>query len=110
MSIVLHIERLVIDEAALGGERGVDVRASLQRELTRWLAAPGAHEALANLGAVDGLPSLQLAPARQKSGPLAARIAAAVGAGLGIETSAGHPTAARAEPRLRMGNNERRAR
>ena len=110
MSIALHIERLVIDEAVLGDERGVDVRAALQRELTRWLAAPGAREVLAGRGAVDGLPSQQLAPARQGSGALGARIAAAVGTGLGIEAGAGRRSAARSEPGHRMGNDERRAR
>jgi hypothetical protein len=90
MSIELRIERLVIDEALLGGERGSDVRAALQRELTHWLAAPGAREALVGRGTTNELPSLRLAPTRQGRGePLGARIAAALGEGLGIEARAG---------------------
>jgi hypothetical protein len=110
VSIVLHIERLVIDEAVLGGERGDDVRVALQRELARWLAAPGAREALAGAGAVDALPSLWLAPTGQGSGPLGARIAAAVGEGLGIDAGAGRPLAARVRQGHRIGNDARSAR
>lgn len=42
MSIELHIERLVLDEALLGGERAGNVRAALEGELARLLTRPGA--------------------------------------------------------------------
>ena len=41
MSIALHIERLVVDEAVLAGERAGSVRAALEVELGRLLAQPG---------------------------------------------------------------------
>ncbi|HEX7112549.1 MAG TPA: hypothetical protein VF216_08895 [Mizugakiibacter sp.] len=84
MRIELHIERLLLDGALLDGERAADVRAALQRELTRQLAAPGALEALRGLGAVDALPPLPLQQARHARDRLGGRIAAAVGQGLGI--------------------------
>lgn len=84
MSIVLHIERLVIDAAALGGERAADVRAALERELVARLAAPGAGDALRRLGSIDALPPQRLAAARHPRELLGGRIAGAVGEGLGI--------------------------
>ncbi|GAP66347.1 hypothetical protein MBSD_n1654 [Mizugakiibacter sediminis] len=88
MKIDLHIERLVLDGALLGGERAADVRAALQRELARQLAAPGALDALRGLGAVDALPPLPLKQARHAHDRLGGRIAAAVGQGLGIAAAA----------------------
>lgn len=86
MRIELHIERLLLDGALLGGERAADVRAALQRELARQLAASGAFEALRGLGAVEALPPLPLPllPARHAYDRLGERIAAAVGQGLGV--------------------------
>lgn len=84
MSIELHIERLVIDEAALGGEHAAGVRAAVERELARRLAQPGAVDALRGLGAVDTLPSATLPPASHPHDRLGVRIATAVQHGLGI--------------------------
>lgn len=93
MRIELHIERLLLDGALLGGERAADVRAALQRELSRLLAAPGALDALRSLGAVDALPPLPLKQMRHAHDRLGGRIAAAVGQGLGIGTVASMPAA-----------------
>jgi hypothetical protein len=85
MTIVLHIERLVLDEALLGGERAGDVRAAIERELARRFALPGTIDALRGIGAVDRLSASQLPHARDGRHPLSGRIAEAVGHGLGIE-------------------------
>lgn len=84
MSIELHIERLVIDEALLGGERAGSVRAALEYELGRLLAQPGAADALRGLGAVATLPPATLPPASPPHDRLGMRIATAVQHGLGI--------------------------
>lgn len=97
MRIELHIDRLVLDGALLGGERTADVRAALQRELTALLGVPGALEALRGLGAVDALPPLRLGQARHARDRLGGRIATAVGQGLGIGTVAPTPGAGGAQ-------------
>lgn len=88
MSIVLHIERLVLDEAVLGRERPDKVRAELERELQRQLSAPGVAHALPGIGSVVSLPSCGLPDARHGRGGIGGRIAAAVGQGLGVESAA----------------------
>lgn len=88
MSIELHIERLVIDEAALGGERSAGVRAAIERELARRLAQPGAVDALRGLGAVATLPAATLPTASDPHERLGPRIATAVQHGLGITPAA----------------------
>lgn len=84
MSIVLHIERLVLDETLLGGERAGSVRAALERELTKLLAQPGAVDALRGLGTVAALPPALLPVATPPQPTLGPRIATAVQQGLGI--------------------------
>ena len=84
MSIELHIERLVIDEALLGGERAGSVRLAIERELTRLLAQPGAVDALRGLGVVSARPSESLPVAAHPHEALGPRIATAVQHGLGI--------------------------
>ncbi|TPG11052.1 hypothetical protein EAH75_08810 [Rhodanobacter glycinis] len=84
MSIVLHIERLVLDEALLGGERTGGVRDALERELTKLLAQSGAVDALRGLGAVAALPPSLLPAATHPQPMLGSRIAAAVQQGLGV--------------------------
>jgi len=84
MSIELHIERLVLDEAVLGGERAGNVRASIERELHRLLATPGAVAALRGIGSVATLPAVSLPPASHPHDQLGPRIATAVRHGLGI--------------------------
>lgn len=88
MSIELHIERLVIDEAALGGEHAAGVRAAVERELAQRLGQPGAVDALRGLGAVDTLPPATLPPASRPHDRLGPRIATAVQHGLGITPAA----------------------
>jgi len=88
VSIELHIERLVIDEAALGGERGGSVRTALEAELGRLLAQPGAAAALRSLGAAAALPPATLPPAGHPHERLGPRIATAVQHGLGITPAA----------------------
>lgn len=84
MSIVLHIERLVIDEALLGGERAGSVRAALERELAQRLAQPGAIDTLRGLGAIAALSPATLPLASTPHDRLGMRIATAVQQGLGI--------------------------
>ncbi|MEO8810300.1 MAG: hypothetical protein ABI386_08650 [Rhodanobacter sp.] len=84
MSIQLHIERLVLDEALLDGERAPAVRAAIEEQLGRLLAAPGALMALQQIGSVDGLPPSLLPAASGPSDRLGPRIAMAVQRGLGV--------------------------
>jgi hypothetical protein len=84
VSIELYIERLVIDEAVLGGERAAGVRAAIECELARRLAQAGAVDALRGLGAVAMLPPATLPPARHPHDRLGVRIATAVQQSLGI--------------------------
>ena len=88
MSIALHIERLVIDEAVLGGERAADVRLLLERELAHRLAQPGALDALRGTGAVTALPAAAVpAPARGQE-RLGSCLAMAVGQSLSAASMA----------------------
>jgi hypothetical protein len=84
MSIVLHIERLVIDEALLEGQRPGTVRSVLERELTQRLAQPGAVDTLRGVGTVTSLPPMPLASAGRLCEPLGMRIAVALQRGLGV--------------------------
>jgi hypothetical protein len=84
MSIELRIDRLVIDEAVLGGERAGSVRAALERELAHTLSREGSIEALSRIGAVTHLPACGLPDVKLARGDLGGRIAAAVGEGLGV--------------------------
>jgi hypothetical protein len=84
MSIELHIERLVIDEALLRGERPAAVRAAIEGELTRQLARPGSADALRGIGAVASLPSVALPVAQHPRQDLGARVANAVQQRLGL--------------------------
>lgn len=84
MNIQLHIERLVLDEALLGGERAPAVRAAIEQQLGRLLAAPGALTALQRIGSVDSLPPAPLPAATGPRDRLGPRIAMAVQSGLGI--------------------------
>jgi hypothetical protein len=84
VSIALHIERLVIDEAALGGERAGSVRAALESELGRLMAQPGTVDALRGLGAVATLPPVTLPTASHLHDRLGVRIATAVQRGLSV--------------------------
>ncbi|MDW2982779.1 hypothetical protein [Rhodanobacter sp. KK11] len=88
MSIELHIERLVIDEAALGGERAGSVRTALEAELARLLAQPGAVAALRSLGAAAALPPVTLPSAGHPHERLGPRIATAVQHVLGVPPAA----------------------
>lgn len=88
MSIELHIERLVVDAAVLGSEPPASVRAVIERALARQLALPGAIDKLRGIGAVDRLPPVSAGSPREAPG---ARIAAAVGTGLGLPLMAASP-------------------
>src|SRR6185437_9273646 len=92
MSIVLHIERLVLDEALLGGERAAAVPAAIERELGRLLVAPGAAVALRGIGSIASLPpaSLPLPLGHHPKDQLGTRIATAASQALGVgETPSG---------------------
>ena len=77
MSITLHIERLVLDEALAMG-RGAALRESLERELIRQLAAAGPNQAWQRIGAVSALPPAVCLPTDKHSDGLGSRVAAAV--------------------------------
>jgi hypothetical protein len=81
---MLHIERLVIDEATLGGERAANVRAVLERDLARQLAQPGALDTLRSVGVVAMLSPAVLPPPFRLNERLGSRVAVAVRQSLGI--------------------------
>jgi hypothetical protein len=83
VSIVLHIDRVVVDECLLGKETGAAVRAALERELAARLASHGVAGSLSGIGSIDALPAVPMAPARPRQ-HLGARIAAAVAQGLAV--------------------------
>ncbi|WP_426700931.1 hypothetical protein ACPPVV_16370 [Rhodanobacter sp. Col0626] len=87
MSIELYIERLVIDESLLRGERADRVRAAIERELTQRLARPGAIDVLRGVGAVESLPAALLS----SGGSLGERIAATVQDSLGVSRATQMP-------------------
>ena len=91
MSIVLHIERLVLDEALVGNEHHGAVRVAIERELLQQLTQPGATERLREIGAVAELPTVALPSARHPLERLGPRIAMAVRDGLGIPIHARAP-------------------
>jgi len=92
MSIVLHIERLVVDEALLGGERAAAVPAAIERELGRLLVAPGAVVALRGIGSIASLPPVSLPLGRHPKDQLGTRIATAASQALGVGgTPSSHP-------------------
>ncbi len=88
MSIELHIERLLIDEALLSGERPHEVCRALERELTQRLALPGVAKALRLHSVVAMLPPAMLPAASHPHERLGTRIAAAVGQGIGVGAQA----------------------
>lgn len=88
MSIELRIERLVIDEVVLGGDRASSVRVALERELAQTLSHPDAIRALSGIGAVMSLPACGMPDAKRVRTGLGGRIAVAVGEGLGVGDAA----------------------
>lgn len=84
MSIELHIERLVLDEAVLGSENPRAVRIAIERELARRLAGVDAIGALRQIGYVASLPSVDLGADGSAHPRLGLRIAASIGQGLGL--------------------------
>jgi len=84
MSIVLHIERLVVDESLLAGGRAENLRGIFERALAGRLASPHAMEHLSSMGAAPSLPSVDLPEGSPPSRHLGARVADAVGDGLGV--------------------------
>lgn len=84
MRIELHIERLLLDDALLGGERAAAVRSAIELELAGRLAGPEAQSALRAIGRVASLPPTALPQARHPKDPLGPRIATAVSRALGV--------------------------
>lgn len=84
MRIELHIERLLLDAALLGGERATAVRSAIELELAERLAGPDVGSALRGIGRVASLPPALLPQARHPKDRLAPRIATAVGEALGV--------------------------
>ncbi len=83
MRIELHIERLLLDQTLLGGERASAVREAIEGELGRLLATPDAASALHGIGHVASLLPLPLPPASHPHDRLGLRVAAAMHSGLG---------------------------
>ncbi|WNL45681.1 hypothetical protein RKE25_20070 [Dyella sp. BiH032] len=88
MNLRVHIDRLVVDEALLGHMRPAALRTAVEDALRRELARSGTPERLAKLGHLDAVAPAKLTPARHPGEGLATRLAATVGASLGIGTSA----------------------
>lgn len=84
MSIELHIERLVVDESLLAGGRAGELRDIIERSLAQRLASPHAVARLSSLGAVAALPAVDLPGGDSSLRHLGARVADAVGDGLGV--------------------------
>jgi hypothetical protein len=84
MSIVLHIERLVVDQRLLGEERASAIRVEIERELSWRLRQPGAVDALRGMDTVAALPAGALPPAAYPREPLGSRVATAVQSSLGF--------------------------
>lgn len=95
MSIELHIERLVIDESVLGGERAGNVRAAIERELAQRLMHPGVADSLRGLGVRDALAPAALPAAMHPHERLGTRIATALQQGLGLPVATHGRSAAR---------------
>lgn len=84
MSIELHIERLVVDESLLASGRTRGLRDIIERSLAQRLASPHAVARLSSLGAVAALQAVDLPTGDSPLRHLGARIADAVGDGLGV--------------------------
>jgi hypothetical protein len=85
MAITLHIERLVLDEALLHGERTAALRTAFEQALSERLAAQADLEPLRRIGVVPALPPSTLPAAGQHRESLGVRLAAAVGEGIGLD-------------------------
>lgn len=85
MRIGLRIDRLVVDDSLLAGERAPGICHSLERELVRLLSAPGAGDILRRIGAVDVVSPTPLPAASDRRVGLGTRVAAAVGMGMGLD-------------------------
>jgi len=82
VSIELHIERLVIDQALLGAEHPAALRTTVERELARQLGQPAVMDGLLRRGgANDALPWVAL-PGQRRPHDLGNRIATAAATGL----------------------------
>lgn len=79
MTVHLHIERLVLDESLLHGERAATVGQAIERELAKRFATMEPTAAWWHIGAVPSLPSVTLRAPRHPGETLGARVADAVG-------------------------------
>jgi hypothetical protein len=84
MSIVLHIERLALDQTLLGDEHASAVRLAIERELSLRLQQPDAVDVLRSMGSLTALPAGALPAATYPHERLGSRIATAVQGSLGI--------------------------
>ena len=84
MKINLHIERLVLDGLSIDRTQGGKVRAAVEQELTRLLAAGGLSQQLGGGAPVPRLRGGNLKVAKGvEAGALGAKIARAVHEGIG---------------------------
>ncbi len=84
MSITLHIERLVLDQALLSEGEAKALRQGIERELSLRLMQTGTVDALRCIGAVAELPPCSLPLATHPGEGLGARIASGIQQGLGV--------------------------
>lgn len=79
MNIELHVERLILDGLAISPRHSANLKAALEAELTRLLAADGLSGGLSRGGSVAHLPrsTIQLSGEADPTG-LGQQIAAAV--------------------------------
>jgi hypothetical protein len=78
MNIRLHIERLVLDESLVAGERPAAVSEAITQELSRRLADPDTAQALLGLGNAASRRPIALPPPSHPGDRLGRRIADAV--------------------------------
>jgi hypothetical protein len=84
MSVRVHIERLVLDGFSLDAAEGRQVKAAVQRELTRLLTANGLSDELRPGGAFFSVRAGAFSPPRNApASDLGPRIARSVHGGIG---------------------------
>ena len=84
MTVKLHIERLVIDEALMCGKQRAAVLAEIEKALAQRLVSGDAIPSLRAIGSVAALPSQTLPQEMPMHRSLGARIAVGVGQALQV--------------------------
>jgi hypothetical protein len=89
MSVHVHIDRLIIDPALLGGQSPRKAQHAIEQALRAQLATPGAATRLSGLGHLEAMPSHALSDG---PAPLGARVGFALSQvlGTGVPRGGGH--------------------